>query len=78
MRLALLMVAMLFGECAVALSDDVPNGVPYSLSDHPSQDGRCKGDAGVGDLDRSEKACLEQVAEIAKRHGSKVTKDDGR
>ncbi|TWB98189.1 hypothetical protein FBZ93_106148 [Bradyrhizobium macuxiense] len=44
-------------------------GVPYSFSDHPSQDGRCIGDHGIGDLDRSEKACLEQVAELAQRIG---------
>jgi hypothetical protein len=41
----------------------------YSFSDHPSQDGRCIGDSGVGDIDRSEKACLEQVGELAKRVG---------
>ena len=42
---------------------------PYSVSDHPSQDGRCIGDHGVGDIDRSEKACLEQVSELAQRVG---------
>jgi hypothetical protein len=42
---------------------------PYSISDHPSQDGRCVGDNGVGDLDRSEEACLEQVGELAQRVG---------
>jgi hypothetical protein len=41
----------------------------YSLSDHPSQDGRCIGDTGVGDLDRSEPACLDQVGELARRVG---------
>jgi hypothetical protein len=68
MRLALLIVAMLWGACAVAFSQNAP----YSLSDHPSQDGRCKGDAGVGDIDRSEKACLAQVADIAERHGGSL------
>ncbi|WP_229195853.1 hypothetical protein [Bradyrhizobium acaciae] len=43
--------------------------VPYAFSDHPSQDGRCIGDHGAGDLDRSEKACLEQVGELARRIG---------
>ncbi|MBR0835902.1 hypothetical protein JQ612_22190 [Bradyrhizobium manausense] len=42
---------------------------PYSFSDHPSQDGRCIDDHGVGDIDRSERACLEQVGEFAKRVG---------
>src|ERR1700712_5131771 len=42
---------------------------PYSFSDHPSQDGRCTGDHGVGDIDRSESACLAQVGEIAQRIG---------
>jgi hypothetical protein len=42
---------------------------PYSFSDHPSQDGRCIGDRGVGDLDRSEKACLEQIDKMAQRVG---------
>lgn len=44
-------------------------GTPYSFSDHPSQDGRCVGDHGVGDIDRSEKTCLEQVGELAQRVG---------
>jgi hypothetical protein len=43
---------------------------PYSFSDLPSQDGRCIGDHGMGDLDRSEKACLEQVGELARRVGA--------
>ncbi|MGY8636939.1 hypothetical protein RAD15_31160 [Bradyrhizobium sp. 14AA] len=42
---------------------------PYSVSDHPSQDGRCIGDHGVGDVDRSEKPCLEQINELAQRVG---------
>jgi hypothetical protein len=41
----------------------------YSLSDHPSQDGRCIGDRGSGDLDRSERVCLEQTKGLAKRAG---------
>ncbi|WP_439401988.1 hypothetical protein ACNJYA_02705 [Bradyrhizobium sp. DASA03068] len=44
-------------------------GVPYSFSDHPSQDGRCVGDQGVGEIDRSEKACLAQVGDLAQRVG---------
>jgi hypothetical protein len=42
---------------------------PYSFSDHPSQDGRCIGDNGVGDTDRSEDACLAQIGGIAQRIG---------
>jgi hypothetical protein len=42
---------------------------PFSFSDHPSQDGRCIGDAGVGDIDRSEEACLVQISGIARRVG---------
>ena len=42
---------------------------PYTFSDHPSQDGRCIGDNGVGDIDRSENACLAQIGEIAQRIG---------
>jgi len=41
----------------------------YSLSERPSQDGRCIGDTGVGDLDRRELACLEQVGALARRAG---------
>jgi hypothetical protein len=36
---------------------------------HPSQDGRCRGDTGSGDTDRSEKACLAQLAGIVTRQG---------
>lgn len=63
-RLAIATAAacLLFGANAFALT-------PYSFSDHPSQDGRCVDDHGVGDLDRSEKACLEQVGELARRVG---------
>src|SRR4051794_8787191 len=42
---------------------------PYSFSDHPSRDGRCIGDNGVGDTDRSENACLAQIGETAQRIG---------
>jgi hypothetical protein len=56
--------AVLFG-CAAALAEPPT----YSLSDHPSQDGRCTGDDGVGDVDRSERTCLEQVGELAQRVG---------
>jgi len=61
-RLAIVTAAALFGANAFAFT-------PYSFSDHPSQDGRCVGDHGVGDIDRSEQACLEQVGELAKRVG---------
>lgn len=43
--------------------------VPYSFSDRPSQDGRCIGDHGVGEVDRSEQACLVQIGETAQRIG---------
>ena len=56
--------AILFG-CATALAEPPK----YSLSDHPSQDGRCTGDDGVGDVDRSERACLEQIGDLAQRVG---------
>jgi hypothetical protein len=39
----------------------------YSFSAHPSQDGRCRGDNGHGDVDRSEKACLAELTGIAMR-----------
>ena len=52
-------------SCTTALADPPK----YSLSDHPSQDGRCVGDTGVGDLDRSEPACLKQIGELAERVG---------
>jgi hypothetical protein len=45
---------------------------PHSFSAHPSQDGRCRGDTGQGDTDRSEKACLEQLIGIAARVGESL------
>ncbi|WP_441234820.1 hypothetical protein [Bradyrhizobium sp. 930_D9_N1_4] len=64
-RLAIAVAAasLLFDATAVVAA-------PFSLSDHPSQDGRCIGDNGVGDIDRSEKACLDQVGELARRVGA--------
>ncbi|MGW1419371.1 hypothetical protein ACWAT4_04535 [Bradyrhizobium manausense] len=61
-RLAMVIAAAWFDANAFAVT-------PYSFSDHPSQDGRCIDDHGVGDIDRSERACLEQVGEFAKRVG---------
>jgi len=51
----------------------------YSVSKHPSQDGRCRGDSGSGDLDRSEKTCLEQLSGVAMRQGETLhlTLQDG-
>jgi hypothetical protein len=46
--------------------------VPYALTDHPSQDGRCAGDAGVGDMDRSEQACLLQLSGTVVRRGPEL------
>ncbi|MGJ4951908.1 hypothetical protein [Bradyrhizobium sp. HKCCYLS20291] len=42
----------------------------FAIVDHPSQDGRCIGDNGTGDLDRSETACLAHVPELAQRRGA--------
>ena len=53
-------------SCTTALADPLTS----SLSDHPSRDGRCIGDKGIGDVDRSEQACLDQVSELARRAGS--------
>ena len=57
-------VALLAGPAAAQ------ENPPYSFTAHPSQDGRCQGDTGIGDLDRSEKACLEQLTGIAAREGT--------
>jgi hypothetical protein len=54
---------------ALVVSATSVASTPYSFSDHPSQDGRCIGDGGVGDIDRSENACLAQIAGIAQRIG---------
>ncbi|MBR1137595.1 MAG: hypothetical protein EKK32_22615 [Bradyrhizobiaceae bacterium] len=53
--------------------------IPYAMSEHPSQDGRCKGDPGKADLDRDEQACLDQLKDIVRRHGKalEVTFRDG-
>ena len=53
--------AVLF--CCATASADPPK---YVLSNHPSQDGRCIGDNGIDDLDRSEPACLAQIGELAR------------
>jgi hypothetical protein len=66
MRFGLVMITAFLVWCAAA-SAAPPK---YSLSDHPSQDGRCFGDKGSGDLDRSESFCLKQIAEMAQRAGS--------
>ena len=44
--------------------------LPYAVSATPSQDGRCPGDGGKADLDRSENACFAQLPAIASRQGS--------
>ncbi|WP_210202716.1 hypothetical protein [Bradyrhizobium sp. SK17] len=64
---AILTVALclLIGRAAVADST-------YPPQDRPSRDGRCTGDNGVSDFDRSEKACLAQVGELARRAGSSL------
>ncbi len=65
MRVALVAAMTALFSCVIALAEPPP----FSLSDRPSQDGRCIGDKGVGDLDRSEQACLEQVGDLARRIG---------
>jgi hypothetical protein len=65
MRVGPAAIVMLLMSCATTLAD----GAPYSFSDHPSQDGRCIGDNGVGEVDRSEDTCLKQIGELAQRHG---------
>ncbi|PIT02077.1 hypothetical protein TSA1_15900 [Bradyrhizobium nitroreducens] len=62
LAIATAVASLLFGANASA-------GVPYSFSDLPSQEGRCIGDQGVGEIDRSEKTCLAQVGELAQRVG---------
>ena len=63
-------IRLVIAAAAASLAFDANAfAAPYSVSDHPSQDGRCIGDRGVGDVDRSEKACLEQVGELARRVG---------
>jgi hypothetical protein len=64
-RLATTTIIALLAMDARSLAD-----VPYSFSDRPSQDGRCIGDHGVGEVDRSEEACLAQIGETAQRIGS--------
>jgi len=64
-RIATVATTVVLLGCATA-SADPPK---YSLSDHPSQDGRCIGDKGVGDIDRSEPACLAQMGDLARRAG---------
>ena len=59
---AVVLLAAVNGSSNAQQSD-----TPYSLSGHPSQDGRCEGDAGNGDLDRSEAACLAQASRFAQR-----------
>jgi hypothetical protein len=65
-RFAIVTAAVLLISATVAVA------APYSFSDHPSQDGRCTGDRGVGEIDRSERACLEQIGELAQRVGPRL------
>ncbi|MCG2666144.1 hypothetical protein ACFPFP_04280 [Bradyrhizobium sp. GCM10023182] len=69
MKVWLIRVAIATAAASLLFDAEAFAGAPYSVSDHPSQDGRCMGDHGVGDIDRSEKACLEQVGELARRGG---------
>ena len=62
--IALATIAMVLSSAA-ALAES-PS---HSVTERPSQDGRCTGDTGIGDLDRSEPACLQQVGELARRVG---------
>ena len=67
-RVAILATTAVLLSCTTVLADPPK----YSLSDHPSQDGRCIGDTGAGDLDRSEPACLKQIGELAERVGPRL------
>ena len=60
----LLLAACLLASPVAAQEFPFPH---YAVTAHPSQDGRCRGDPGKADLDRSEKACLAQLASIATR-----------
>ncbi|QIO32318.1 hypothetical protein [Bradyrhizobium sp. 1(2017)] len=67
--MTLIRLAIAAASASLLLDATALAAPPYSFSDHPSQDGRCIGDNGLGDIDRSEKACLEQVGELAQRVG---------
>jgi hypothetical protein len=69
MKVFLKRLAIGTAAASLLFDADAFAATPYSVSDHPSQDGRCIGDHAVGDIDRSEKACLEQVSELAQRVG---------
>ena len=70
MTIPLIRLAIAAATASVLFDSRAIAATPYSLSDHPSQDGRCVGDNGVGDVDRSEKACLDQVGDLARRVGT--------
>lgn len=69
MTVSLRRLAFAAATAVLLIEADASAGVPYSFSDHPSQDGRCVGDQGVGETDRSENACLAQVGDLAQRVG---------
>ncbi|MGJ4883626.1 hypothetical protein ACQR06_20605 [Bradyrhizobium sp. HKCCYLRH1065] len=71
----LLLVALATTIGPAAASADIP----YAMSEHPSQDGRCKGDTGKADLDRDEQACLAQLNDVVRRNGKslEITFKDG-
>ncbi|SCB55856.1 hypothetical protein GA0061098_10579 [Bradyrhizobium shewense] len=69
MKISLIGFAIFTAVASYLFDANASAGVPYSFSDHPSQDGCCVGDQGVGEIDRSEKACLAQVGELAQRVG---------
>jgi hypothetical protein len=69
MKVSLIWLAIATAAACLLIDATAFAETPYSFSDHPSQDGRCIGDHGVGDIDRSEKACLEQIGELAQRVG---------
>lgn len=66
-RAALAILTVIISSTA-ALADPLNPLLP----NHASQDGRCLGDNGVSDLDRSEQACLDQVGELAQRRGPRL------
>lgn len=69
MKVSMTRLATIVAFALLQIYATVSAGAPYSFSDYPSQDGRCVGDQSVGEIDRSEKACLAQVGDLAQRVG---------
>jgi hypothetical protein len=63
-------VLPLIAACLLVRPAAAQNFIPYAQTAHPSQDGRCRGDPGKADTDRSEKACLAQLTGLATRQSN--------